>query len=106
MNPGNTGTIIGTGGKITGTGVILGGAGTSIQITSPLDESTVSTATFDVIGTIENPAIAKITINGAESSLNPLEQSFISKDIAASTTSNETDLIYRGYNIDGDLLTK
>ena len=67
--------------NLTGT-VFSGGispSGKYIEMTTPADGSVVSTETIDINGKISSPDIKKVTINGKEAKISPVDEIFFLK---------------------------
>jgi hypothetical protein len=82
----------------------LGAKSKKIIITSPEDESVVTTSSTTIEGSCTDIAIAKITINEKEVSLNKTAHTFVYKDFPLLQSTN--DLVYRAFDADGSLITK
>lgn len=90
------------------TGTVFSGnispSGKYIEMTTPADGSVISTETIDINGKISSPDIKKVTINGKEAKISPVDEIFFLKWFPI--TSDTTDLVYKAYDAGSNLIER
>lgn len=75
-----------------------------LAITSPEDESTVTSNEVDIEGTVLNEQIIKVTINDKEALINKEQKSFMYKGFPLVSGGN--NIVYKAYDSEGGILAK
>lgn len=68
------------------------------------DESTINTSTINITGRILNTTVARVTINGLPTNIDPAKQTFELTNVELK--SSENNLVYRTFNVSWALLSK
>lgn len=61
------------------------------------DESTINTSTINITGRILNTTVARVTINGLPTNIDPAKQTFELTNVELK--SSENNLVYRTFNV-------
>lgn len=85
-------------------GTLLSTSEKYIEISTPTDESTVSSATIDIAGKILNPLVTRVTINDQEATVSPVEMTFTLSDFTI--TDSVTNIVYKAFDSQKNLLQK